>query len=47
MIRNSTSSYVRKCGLKTTTEEDVKKGQLATTLWVHALNWYIRFIQVP
>ena len=29
-----------------TTDEDVKKGQLATTLWDRALDWYMRFIQV-
>ena len=30
-----------------TTDEDVKKGQLATTLWGCALDWYMRFIKVP
>ena len=29
------------------TDDDVKKGQLGTTLWGHALNWYMKFIQVP
>ena len=28
-----------------TTNNDVKKGQLATTLWSRALYWYMRFIQ--
>ena len=30
-----------------TTDDDVKKGQLATTLRGHALDWYMKFIQVP
>ena len=29
-----------------TNDENVKKGQLATTLWGRALDWYMRFIQV-
>ena len=29
-----------------TTDDDVYKGQLATTLWGRALDWYMRFIQV-
>ena len=29
------------------TYDDVKKGQLATTLRGHALDWYMKFIQVP
>ena len=29
------------------TYDDVKKGQLATTLWGHVLDWYMKFIQVP
>ena len=29
------------------TDDDVKKGQLETTLWGHALGWYMKFIQVP
>ena len=29
------------------TDDDVKKGQLATTLWGRALDWYMKFIQVP
>ena len=29
------------------TDDDVKKGQLVTTLQGHALDWYMRFIQVP
>ena len=32
---------------KQTTDEDVNKGQLATTLQGHVLDWYMRFIQVP
>ena len=28
------------------TNDDVKKGQLATTLWDHAVNWQMKFIQV-
>ena len=28
------------------TNDDVRKGQLATTLRAHALDWYMRFIQV-
>ena len=31
---------------RNTTDEDVKKGQLATTLQGHVLDWYMRFIQV-
>ena len=27
-----------------TTDEDVKKGQLETSLWGCALDWYMRFI---
>ena len=30
-----------------TTDDDVRKVQLATTLWGHVLDWYMRFIQVP
>ena len=33
--------------IRQTTDEDVKKGQLATTLQGRALDWYMRFIQVP
>ena len=29
------------------TDDDVKKGQLATTLWGCALDWYMKFIEVP
>ena len=29
------------------TDDDVKKGQLATTLRGHVLDWFMRFIQVP
>ena len=29
------------------TDKDVKKGQLATTLRGRALDWYMKFIQVP
>ena len=29
------------------TDDDVKKGQLATTLRGRALYWYMKFIQVP
>ena len=28
-------------------DDDVKKGQLVTTLRGHALDWYMKFIQVP
>ena len=30
-----------------TTDDDVKKGQLVTALRGHALDWYMKFIQVP
>ena len=30
-----------------TTDEDIKKGQLVTTLQGCVLDWYMRFIQVP
>ena len=33
--------------IRHTTDDDVKKCQLATTLWGHALDWYMKFIQVP
>ena len=29
------------------TDDDIKKGQLETTLWRRALYWYMKFIQVP
>ena len=29
------------------THDDVKKGHLATTLRGHALDWFMKFIQVP
>ena len=29
------------------TNNDVKKGQLVTTLWGRVLDWYMKFIQVP
>ena len=29
------------------TDDDVNKGQLATTLQGHALDWFMKFIQVP
>ena len=29
------------------TDDDVKKGQLATTLWGRVLDWFMKFIQVP
>ena len=29
-----------------TTDDDVNKGKLVTTLRGHALDWYMRFIQV-
>ena len=32
--------------VRQTIDDDVKKGQLATTLWGHALDWYIKFVQV-
>ena len=31
---------------KQTIDDDVNKGQLATTLWGCVLDWYMRFIQV-
>ena len=33
--------------VRKTTNDDVKKGQLATTLWGHALDWFMKFTQVP
>ena len=33
--------------VRQTTDDDVKKGQLATTLWGHALDWYMKFTQFP
>ena len=30
-----------------TTNDDIKKGQLEKTLQSHALDWYMKFIQVP
>ena len=33
--------------IKQATNDDVKKGQLGTTLWGRAPNWYMKFIQVP
>ena len=29
------------------TNDDVKKGELVTTLWGRVLDWYMKFIQVP
>ena len=29
------------------TDNDVNKGQLVNTLWGCALDWYMKFIQVP
>ena len=33
--------------VRQTTNDDVKKGQLATTVQGCALDWYMKFIQVP
>ena len=33
--------------VRQTVDDDVKKGQLATTLWGCALDWYMKFVQVP
>ena len=33
--------------VRQTIDDDVKKGQLETTLRGHALYWYMKFIQVP
>ena len=30
-----------------TTGDEVKKCQLVTNLWGHALDWFMKFIQVP
>ena len=30
-----------------TADDDVKKGQLETTLWGRVLDWFMKFIQVP
>ena len=32
---------------KQATDDDVKKSQLVTTLQFNALDWYMRFIQIP
>ena len=33
--------------VRQTTDDDVKKGQLVTTLWGRVLDWFMKFIQVP
>ena len=33
--------------VKQATYDDVKKDQLATTVWGIVLDWYMKFIQVP
>ena len=33
--------------LRKTVDDEVKKVQLATTLWGRALDWYMKFVQVP
>ena len=33
--------------IRKTANDDIKKGQLPTTLRGHALDWYMKFIQVP
>ena len=33
--------------VKQATDDDVKKGQLVTTLQGHVMDWYMTFIQVP
>ena len=33
--------------VRQTVDDDVKKGQLATTLQGHALDWFVKFVQVP
>ena len=30
-----------------TTDDEIKKVQLVTTLWGHVLDWFMKFIQVP
>ena len=33
--------------IKETMDDEVKKGQLVMTLRCHALDWFIKFVQVP
>ena len=33
--------------VKQTMDDEVKKGQLVMTLWGHALDWLMKFVQVP
>ena len=33
--------------VKQITDNEVKKGQLATTLRGHTLDWFMKFVQVP
>ena len=33
--------------IRQTIDDDVKKGQLVTTLWGRVLDWYMKFIQFP
>ena len=33
--------------VKQIVDDEVKKGQLETTLWDHALDWFMKFVQVP